>query len=256
MRPSRSSGRTRCRRPRRSPGSAHRCWLRAIAAGRSPDRTNPRARHWGRASSVDCACRWSDRSPCIPSRTRPARQDRGTRPCSRPVSRRSSGRVGGFRGQAIGAQREVEFVRLALVLQPAARPKIGVIVEVVERREQHELVDVLAVQRSVIARHHGAPRPADQRDLLHAALGLDVVHHRRDVAQREIGACHRLILCAPARPWPSRGSIIHSCDSRPCRRHSRASPSSRPRNSPCRRGRSRRSTGRSRHAGTARRCRR
>src|SRR5262249_26030925 len=72
-----------------------------------------------------------------------------------------SRRVGSLRSDPIRSQREVELVWLALVLQCAAGAEVGVVVEAVERRVEHQLVDVLAVQRSIVAGQHGAPGPAD-----------------------------------------------------------------------------------------------
>ena len=106
--------------------------------------------------------------------------DRGIRPCFRWEFRRSSGRIGRFGCHTIRAQREIKFGRLALVLQAAAWTKIRVVVEIVERRVEDQLLHVLGMQRSIVAPHHGPPRPADQRDLLHVAGALDVVDHRFD----------------------------------------------------------------------------
>ena len=137
---------TTCRIGPRSPGSAHRYWRRSTKVGRSPDKTNPREPRLARAGSPACACRWSDRSRDTLSRIQPAGRDLGTLLVVEWYLAIPAGRVGGLGGQPIGAQREIEFERLAFVLQTAAGAKIGVVVEIVERRIEHKLVDVLAMQ--------------------------------------------------------------------------------------------------------------
>ena len=130
-----------CRIGLRSRASAHRYSRHSIRGGRSPDKTNPREPRLARAGSPACACRWSDRSRDTLSRIQPAERDRGTR---RYVERNlaiPAGRIGGLWDQPIGALREIEFEGLALVLQAAAGPKIGVVVEIIERRIEDELCE-------------------------------------------------------------------------------------------------------------------
>src|ERR1700722_8123797 len=135
-----------CRIGPRSRASARRYWRRSTKVGRSPDKTNPREPVWrAQARRRACVAGRIGRETRFPEFSRQS----GIAVLVFIVERNlaiPAGRIGGLWAPPIGAQCEIEFEGLAFVLQAAAGPQIGVVVEIIEGRIEHELANVLAVQ--------------------------------------------------------------------------------------------------------------